>query len=608
MRRVKINERNIGVMYHHSGTKIRVWAPMAKEVSMTLQREGSFTLSKEEHGYWSGTVSAQPGELYHFMVDGTLLPDPASLSQPEGVHGPSQVYDAMAYPWTDRNWINPSIDKYIFYELHTGTFTPTGTFREIESKLDHLIALGITAIEIMPVAQFSGVRNWGYDGVFPFAVQNSYGGPIELQRLVDKCHSKGIAVVLDVVYNHLGPEGNSLPAYGPYLTDKYKTPWGKAINFDDEWSDAVRDYFIENALMWFRDFHIDALRLDAVHSIYDFSAKHILKEIKEYADELMTLTGRTHYIIVESDLNDRRYIDETGKGGYNMDAQWNDQFHHALRVCAGNASTGYYSDFSGVQHLAKSYLDAYVQNGSYSAFRKKTFGSDTAGIPGSRFVVFSQNHDQVGNRLQGERTSTLVSFEMQKLLAGAVMISPYLPLLFMGEEWGATQPFQYFTHHTDETIATSVREGRQKEHTHYTDCADCPDPQAQDTFIKCKLRWEDTKQACSYLLIQYYTRLIAIRKILPALYLLNRNNIAVEANEQTKTLALYRWHGSEHVVCIMNFSDKTQTVHLPWSIPNLDKLFDSASPEWGGPGESNTSGIQTHIQPKSLAIFNNQNV
>lgn len=298
-------------------------------------------------------------------------PDPASLAQPDGVHGTSQAINIKNFEWTDSQWKNIPLEEYILYEIHTGTFTPQGTFESIEKKLDYLKDLGVNAIEIMPVAQFPGNRNWGYDGVFPFAVQNSYGGANALQQLVNTCHQKSIAVVLDVVYNHLGPEGNYLPQFAPYFTDKYKTPWGSAINFDDAWCDGVRHYFIENALMWFRDFHIDALRLDAVHAIKDFSPVHILQEIRDYVNELEKVTGRNYYLIVESDLNDPRYINPLEECGYGMNAQWIDEFHHALRVTAGGEPTGYYSDFKPVQHLAKAYKDAYVYDGQFSPHRKK---------------------------------------------------------------------------------------------------------------------------------------------------------------------------------------------------------------------------------------------
>ncbi|HYF03863.1 MAG TPA: alpha-amylase family glycosyl hydrolase, partial [Patescibacteria group bacterium] len=350
MIRTNVMRRTIGVNFLNNGeAEISIWAPLRESVAL-LFKNTKLLLKKDEWGYWNGTTNLlKKGDTYKILLDDEKeLPDPASLSQPDGVHAHSQTIDVRNFAWTDTAWKNVPLQDYIFYELHTGTFTPEGTFNSIEEKLDFLKSLGITAIEIMPVAQFPGERNWGYDGVFPFAVQNSYGGAEGLQRLVNACHEKGIAVVLDVVYNHLGPEGNYFGEYGPFFTEKYKTPWGDAINFDDAYCDGVRKFFIENALMWFRDFHIDALRLDAVHAIKDFSPTHILKEIKEHVDELMQQTGRTHYLIVELDLNDNRFINPLQKGGYGMDAQWIDEFHHALRVTSGQEKSGYYSDFSGI--------------------------------------------------------------------------------------------------------------------------------------------------------------------------------------------------------------------------------------------------------------------
>ncbi|MDB5263818.1 MAG: malto-oligosyltrehalose trehalohydrolase, partial [Adhaeribacter sp.] len=434
MRHRDINERSLGINFSASGeASVVVWAPKAHQVEVNLPDLNlSIPLKREDFGYWhTQTYQIEPGDNYKFVLNGDKhRPDPASLFQPEGVHGPSQAYNVKEYTWSDGGWKNPDLENYIFYELHTGTFSPAGTFAGLAEKLDYLLELGVTAIEIMPVAQFPGARNWGYDGVFPFAVQDSYGGPAGLQQLVDTCHQKGLAVVLDVVYNHLGPEGNYLGDYGPYFTSKYNTPWGPAINFDDAECDGVRQYFIQNVLMWFRDFHIDALRLDAVHAIKDFSPTHILREIKLYTDQLTQNTGRRHHLIVESDLNDTRFINPLEDQGYGMDAQWIDEFHHALRVTATAEKTGYYADFTGIDHLAKSYKDAYVYDGQYSPHRLKTFGVKAQDNPGRQFVVFSQNHDQVGNRMLGERTSQLVSFEMQKLLAGAVLVSPYLPMLF----------------------------------------------------------------------------------------------------------------------------------------------------------------------------------
>jgi maltooligosyltrehalose trehalohydrolase len=353
----RINEHSLGVSFNDANiAHISLWAPLVKKVAVGINDDTFLDLTSGEHGYWHlDTNQLIPGNEYVFLLDDhKKYPDPASLFQPDGVAGKSKAVKLSDYKWNDNEWRNPDLDDYIFYELHTGTFTPEGTFAGILEKLDYLKSLGITAIEIMPVAQFSGERNWGYDCVFPFAVQNSYGGPEGLSQLVDKCHQKGLAVVLDVVYNHLGPEGNCLPFFGPYFTEKYRTPWGNAINFDDAWCDGVRNYFIQNALMWFRDFHIDALRLDAVHAIKDFSPKHILQEMKEKVAEFSVETGKKFHLIVECDLNDPRFLDPL-PAGLNMDAQWVDEFHHALRVTSGQEKTGYYSDFTGITDLAKAY-------------------------------------------------------------------------------------------------------------------------------------------------------------------------------------------------------------------------------------------------------------
>ncbi|HZF63292.1 MAG TPA: alpha-amylase family glycosyl hydrolase, partial [Chitinophagaceae bacterium] len=375
---IDITKRSIGVNFNKEGlAEVVLWAPDAEQAAILLTEENRhINLEKSAYGYWRATThEISEGTLYKFILNnGDAYPDPASLSQPEGVHGPSQAVNVQTFDWSDEAWNNLPLEEYIVYELHTGTFSESGDFAGVEEKLDHLKTLGITAIEIMPVAQFPGNRNWGYDGVYPFAVQSSYGGAEMLKQLVNACHQKGIAVVLDVVYNHLGPEGNYFGLYGPYFTNKYNTPWGNAINFDDAHCDAVRTYFIENALMWFRDFHIDALRLDAVHAIKDFSAVHILREIKSYTDQLMQATGKQHYLIVELDLNDTRFINSVDQNGYGMDAQWIDEFHHALRVTAGGDRHGYYEDFTGIQHLAKAYRDAYVYDGQYSPHRNKKFG------------------------------------------------------------------------------------------------------------------------------------------------------------------------------------------------------------------------------------------
>lgn len=593
-----MSRRTIGVNFLNDGTaEIKLWAPLLKHAAIRVNDETAIDLDKQQFGYWGlNTPEIKPGDRYKFVADGKELPDPASLAQPDGVHEASEAIDLHNFDWTDRDWKNPSVEDYIIYELHTGTFSPSANFEGIIEKLDYLLDLGITAIELMPVAQFPGARNWGYDGVFPFAVQNSYGGQAGLRKLINICHGKGLAVVLDVVYNHLGPEGNYLPVYAPYFTEKYKTPWGNAINYDDAWCDGVREYFAENALMWFRDFHIDALRLDAVHAIKDFSPKHILKEIKEKVDHLSKEAGKQYHLLVECDLNDTRYINSTGNDGYGMDAQWTDEFHHALRVAAGQEKNGYYSDFTGISDLAKAYTDAYVYTGQYSAQRFKHFGMQ-ANNPGNQFIVFSQNHDQVGNRMLGERTSALVSFEMQKLMAAAVMIGPYVPLLFMGEEWSAQTPFLYFVSHSDEELIKAVQKGRKDEFAAFHAEGEAPDPQAEDTFTRSTLNWDELKNERSQAMLGYYKALISLKKTNSVLQSHDRTKLSVEFDEEKNTLRLIRFNEGMQVICLLNFSQKPQPIVLPekadWQL-----LLCSADKKWLGPG-----ALPAVSSPESISIY-----
>jgi maltooligosyltrehalose trehalohydrolase len=586
--RVNINRRNIGVNFIDTGeTEIVVWSPLAKTVEVVA--EGKKIALTNDNGYWKNVTSEiSPGTRYKISIDGAQpLPDPASLSQPEDVHGPSAAIDLKAFNWTDAAWKNIPQRDYIIYELHTGTFTPQHNFDGVISKLDHLVDLGINALEIMPVGQFPGTRNWGYDGVAPFAVQHSYGGAKGLQKLVNACHEKGIAVILDVIYNHIGPEGNYLPQFAPYFTDKYHTPWGKALNFDDAWCDGVREYFIENVLMWFRDFHIDALRMDAVHAIKDFSAVHIMKEISEHVDALEQQTGNEYYLIVELDLNDPVYINARNKCGYGADAQWIDEFHHALRVTAGQKPEGYYSDFNGILHLAKSYNDAYVYDGQYSSHRKKKFGRKTENA-GQQFVVFSQNHDQTGNRMLGERTSKLVSLEMCKLMAAAVMVSPYIPMLFMGEEWAEPHPFLFFISHTDKELAAIVNKGRKEEFSYFNWEGEPPDPRIEETFNNSMLQWQLLSEEPHKTMYEYYKKLIAFRKSNPALNNTNRDATIAEADETARILRLQRWSDSQRLECVMNFSAMDQ--RYKW--PSSSIIFCSSSIQ-----------NEDHVSAESIIIF-----
>jgi maltooligosyltrehalose trehalohydrolase len=623
---IDTSRRTIGLNFlEDNSATIRLWAPYASKVWLVSDRlTSSLLMAEQESGYWFiRTDEIKAGDHYGFEMWNekkkekyTSNPskifgaDPAALFFENGIGENSTAFNVNSFSWTDQSWKGPAQQDYIIYELHTGTFTPEGTFQSIEAKLDYLLQLGITAIEIMPVAQFPGERNWGYDGVFPFAVQNSYGGPEALQHLVNACHNRGLAVILDVVYNHMGPEGNYFNDFGPYFTNQHHTPWGQAINFDDADSDPVRHYFIENVLMWFRDFHIDALRLDAVHAIKDFGAVHILAEIKKYTDRLSVSTDRVHHLFVELDLNDNRYINHLNKGGYGMDGQWIDEFHHALRVTAGQEKNGYYADFNGIEHLAKSYETAYVYDGQYSPHRRKTFGTAAKGNNGEQFIVFSQNHDQVGNRMLGERTSSLMSFEMLKLLAGAVFCSPYLPLIFMGEEYGEENPFQFFISHTDKQLVEAVRKGRKAEFKAFHHAADTPDPQSEATFNRSKLNWDSLNEPKQKTLLTYYKTLIALRKNNHTLNNLNRHQVKAEAIQEQNCLILNRWHDKQKITSLMNFSAQEQQLSLP-NLSNWQVLLHSADVQWGGANKEMPSfsdqGLIT-IKPESILIFTSDHV
>ncbi|HEU4580630.1 MAG TPA: malto-oligosyltrehalose trehalohydrolase [Polyangiaceae bacterium] len=416
-----------------------VWAPQARRVEVKLVDSGRIeVLQPDGRGYFAATLAKVPvGAAYLYRLDGEReRPDPASRQQASGVHGPSQVCDLSAHQWQDSAWRGVPLRDYVIYELHVGTFSRAGTFDGVIPELQRLRALGITALEIMPVAQFPGARNWGYDGVYPFAVQDSYGGAPGLQRLVDACHQAGLAVILDVVYNHLGPEGNYLRDFGPYFTDRYSTPWGAALNFDGADNEGVRRYFIENALHWVEDFHIDALRLDAVHAIIDCSARPFLEELADTVRERGERLGRRPYLIAESDLNDPRLVRPSALGGHGLDAVWSDDFHHAAHSLLTGETSGYYADFGHIEDLARAFQSGMSRPGEYSGYRRRRHGRSGAILAPEQGVVCVQNHDQIGNRLLGERSGTLLNFDQQKLAAAVLCLSPYLPLLFMGEEYG----------------------------------------------------------------------------------------------------------------------------------------------------------------------------
>ncbi|WP_431216708.1 malto-oligosyltrehalose trehalohydrolase [Puia sp. P3] len=483
-------------------------------------------MRRQDNGYWQISLPVSPGDRYKFRLDGAdALPDPASFWQPDGVHGPSAVASRQ-FSWSDKDWKGIPLSNMIVYELHVGTFTSSHDFEGVIMRLDYLADLGVNAIELMPLAQFAGERNWGYDGVYPFAVHHSYGGITGFQRLVDAAHARNIAVIVDVVYNHLGPEGNYLGQFGPYFTDKYRTPWGDALNFDDAWSDGVRNYFLQNARMWLEDYHVDALRLDAVHAIRDFSAIHFVQQLKDLADDAGRRCNCPKILIAESDLNDPRYIDPPAKGGYGLDGQWTDEFHHALRALMTGETNAYYEDFGSITHLEKAFRNTYVYDGVWSPHRKRTFGGSADGNSYDQFVVFAQNHDQVGNRAIGDRLTGNLSYEQLKLAAATVLLSPYVPLLFMGEEYGEENPFPFFGSFGDSELADAVRRGRAAEFSGFIEGLDLPDPMAVATFESAVLTW-DYEEGQGAVLRSLYRHLIGLRRTRPALQGRTRDTMIV---------------------------------------------------------------------------------
>jgi len=567
--------------------KFTLWGPFLKDVALKIASE-TVPMEKDELGYWHVTLDNVPPKTHYFyrLNNSRELPDPASFSQPQGIHGPTQVVDHSRFKWEDKNWSGIELQKMIIYELHVGTFTSEGNFTAIIKRLNELKKLGINTIELMPVAQFPNERNWGYDGVFPFAVQNSYGGPEGFKKLVNEAHKNGIAIILDVVYNHLGPEGNYLSEFGPYFTNKYKTPWGDAINFDGKYNEEVRNYFIENALYWFREYHIDALRLDAIHGIYDQSDHPFLQELAEKVEQFSKGEGRKYYLTAESDLNDSRVVRSREKGGYGLDAQWNDDFHHCVHALLTGEKNGYYADFGKLEHLAKAIREGYVYSGEYSVYRKKPHGNSSKDIPANRFIIFIQNHDQIGNRMHGERLSQLVSFEMLKFATGILFASPNIPLIFMGEEYAEDSPFLYFVSHYDENLIKASKESRMEQFAqafHWK--GEPPDPQSVDTFLKSKLKWNLRNKKKHAVMLEYYKHLIKLRTEIPALANLSKENFKVHCIQDKKILLLERWHSKSKILCAMSFNQQQASFPLKFK-GRAEKLVDSSDIKWMGPGSS----------------------
>jgi maltooligosyltrehalose trehalohydrolase len=536
----------------------RVWAPFARTVELVTAAK-RLAMHRDASGWWSVEIEDDLARAdYAFSVDrADPVPDPRSPSQPEGVLGFSRPIDHSAFHWSDDGWRQPPLGAALIYECHVGTFTTQGTFDAAIDRLGYLHDLGISHVELMPVAEFSGDRGWGYDGVNLFAPHHAYGGPDGLKRLVDACHRHGIGVILDVVYNHFGPSGNFLPRFGPYLTNNYRTPWGDAVNLDGEHSSEVRRFLCDNALMWLRDYHVDGLRLDSVHAIFDMSAIHFLEQLAREVRALQAQLGRRLMVIAESDLNQPRLVAAFDAGGYGLDAQWSDDFHHAVHAYLTGEQSGYYADFGSLANIAKALTSPYVYDGIYSRYRKRIHGRPAVSLAADRFVVCIQNHDQIGNRAKGERLGHLVPLDLLKIAAALPMTSPFVPLIFQGEEWNASSPFQYFTDHRDPALAQAVREGRRREFAHFVDAAgEVPDPQAYATFERSKLNWEERTRGEHAEMLAWYRNLIKLRR--QSSRPPRPDQVTVDFDEAAKWLHMQS--GSLTIVC--NFAASAMRVPL----------------------------------------------
>ncbi|MBE7413681.1 MAG: malto-oligosyltrehalose trehalohydrolase [Deltaproteobacteria bacterium] len=604
---------DIGANIEGAGCRFTVWAPGSSALCLVIQAAGegpwrALPMERDGSGYWSALVTgAGAGTRYRFSLDGRERADPASHYQPLGVEGPSEAVDHASFRWRDGAWEAPSPAEMVIYEVHPGAFTVQGDLESIIPRLRALKDLGVNALELMPVAQFPGERNWGYDGVFPFAVQNTYGGPEALKRLVNECHIIGMAVILDVVYNHFGPEGNHIAEFGPYFTDRYRTPWGDAVNFDGRGSDHVREFFIRNAIHWFENYHIDALRLDAIHAIIDMSANPFLRALSDRVAEYSSKKGRAFRLFAESDLNDTRVVSK-GEYGLGLDALWSDDFHHSAHALITGERGGYYADFGDVRHLAKAMNEGFVYSGQYSPYRGRCFGRLPAGVPKNRFMVSVQNHDQVGNRMLGERLSRLVSFEGLKLAAGLLLLSPFIPLLFMGEEYGEDAPFLYFIDHRGAELVRDVREGRRKEFEAFEWDADPPDPAGIGTFLASRIDWEKRGAGRHRTLLELYRTLIRLRREFPALAI--GGSVTATALEDEKAMLLLREADGEAVSAAFNFSLDEAGIKRPLPKGKWARVLDSAGKEWEGPGSLMPAALESGapdrdfvLRPMSFALY-----
>ena len=589
---MEMSENFIGAAINEKETYFSVWAPFANHVQLVLPDLGrKHSLHPGDRGYFSLTLPSLDAETrYGYSLDGgPVRPDPASRYQPEGVHRPSAIVP-HSFAWTDQNWTPPSLNESVFYELHVGTFSEAGTFDAILPHLVYLKELGITSLQLMPIAQFPGNRNWGYDGVQLFAPHSAYGGPEGLQRLVNACHKQELAVFLDVVYNHLGPEGNYLGEFGPYFTDQYTSPWGSSINLDGAHSDEVRSFFIQNAIYWLDTFHIDGLRLDATHALFDFSARPFLRELSEEVHNWANQSGRQITLVAENDQSDRRLTLPVTAHGLGMDAQWLDDLHHTLHVALTGENKGYYVDYQDAALLTKVLDEGFAYSGQYSPARKRKHGTLVRDLSTERFIVSTQTHDQIGNRMQGERLSRLTSFEGLKLAAGLLACSPYTPMLFMGQEYGELAPFLYFVSHSDPQLVEAVRQGRAAEFADFAWKGTPPDPQAEATFHSCKLDHSLRESGFHQVLHAFYKALFHIRKTTNALTHPERSSVSISSSTSPLAICMERRHEHTTLRVVMNVDiHQESTLEFDPHSTYWEKILDSSAPRWCiEPGTPNT--------------------
>lgn len=598
----------VGADFEDGTCRFVVWAPNHHQVTLSLPIEDQwFDLDPVGNGYWTHTVEGiDPNTQYLYRLDGDALkPDPASNYQPNSVFGASAVVDHDAYKWADSGWCGLDLADLVFYELHVGTFTPEGTLKAAAEHVGELADLGVTALELMPLNQFSGKRNWGYDGVFPYAVQNSYGFPDDFKALVDQCHRHGVALFLDVVINHLGPEGNCLNDYGPYFPLTQIGRWGPTVNLDGAGNEGVRNYFQENVLYWFNRFHIDGIRLDAILFMPDNSPTPFLAELTQTVHNLGEQLGKKIHFIAETSYNVPKVLMPTQEGGFGFEAQWLDDFQHALHALLTGEREGYYRDYGRIEDVAEVLREAYVYVGGQSSYKRRQPSESTQNIAADRFVVFGQNHDQVGNRLKGDRLATTAGLEAAKLAAGLVLLSPYLPLLFMGEEYGETAPFLFFTDYSDQTLIESIREGRKKEFEHFHWTGEVPDPQSTHTFLASKLNWQQRNSEQGKKVAYYYRDLLVLRK--------NRlfrpqpdRQIKEILTEQDKLLLIHKASTDAEAVIAVNFSNEACTCTFPFLGEYL-KVLDSADAKYAGSGvtlpQTTTHGHQLTLAGFTLAVY-----